>query len=660
MMKRALSAAEGYDWLRKALTIRFLQACCFWSLWLPCASFGQAADSSSVEWVKVYFNMPADTTVAKPGNRVNDNADLIETLTALIDNANYSVDLAAYDLEHHKVGEALAQAAERGVRVRVVTDNYNRFDSREVDEAMWKILREAGIYSIDDAGDIFQPDGSVTSLSLVGGSYDMHHKFAVIDVLSPDPDEMYVWTGSTNLTYTGAYNSNNTIVIKDNEVAEAYHREFNQMWGGKGLVPVAEQARFHKDKKKNGSNLFFVGDKKVELYFGPVNRTGTKPSIAGRLEELIRDYAEWDINFQAFAITPDIPMSRAMWERSAREDILLQGIIDPAFYSRYRKQGAIWAAREARTGNREILPARELRKLHHKVLLLDVTKPTDNSRGIATSGSYNFSANAELNNDENLLIFHCDLIANQFYQDFMGAKSRAEGKLEPPVPVLSEDAWYNVVKVRDGSRFDIELAPGFTYPVQFLGVQVPRIFAGKDTSEYYSAEAAGFVSNLLEGTKVRIASPEAQNGSYSGYIQSKKIDGTITDINYKLLTNGFGKWSTYSSHNPDSVSAYKTYTQTAWENKAGMWKEPDRIGEKISRVEIGRDAEAAAVVFPVNINTADASTLQALHGIGPAYARRIVEFRAKNGGFRSIEELENIRGIGPSTMANIRPNITVE
>ena len=50
----------------------------------------------------------------------------------------------------------LATAAKRGVRVRVVTDNYNRTDAGKIDSSMWATLRQAGIISIDDDGE-FEP-----------------------------------------------------------------------------------------------------------------------------------------------------------------------------------------------------------------------------------------------------------------------------------------------------------------------------------------------------------------------------------------------------------------------------------------------------------------------------------------------------------------------
>lgn len=63
----------------------------------------------------------------------------------------------------------------------------------------------------------------------------------------------------------------------------------------------------------------------------------------------------------------------------------------------------------------------------------------------------------------------------------------------------------------------------------------------------------------------------------------------------------------------------------------------------------------------VNINTASAATLdECLPGIGPAYAQRIIEYREAHGGFKSIEEIQEVRGIGPKTFEKIKDQITVD
>jgi competence ComEA-like helix-hairpin-helix protein len=139
----------------------------------------------------------------------------------------------------------------------------------------------------------------------------------------------------------------------------------------------------------------------------------------------------------------------------------------------------------------------------------------------------------------------------------------------------------------------------------------------------------------------------------------KNEDGSVTDVNRELLLNGYAEWSKYYRQHPDSISAYQEYERIARENKRGIWKNPGRIGEMVERIELGEE-DLVPVTFPVNINTADEHTLQALTGIGATYAARIIEYRVENGGFKNIDELRNIDGIGPSTMEKIRPFITTE
>jgi competence protein ComEA len=70
-------------------------------------------------------------------------------------------------------------------------------------------------------------------------------------------------------------------------------------------------------------------------------------------------------------------------------------------------------------------------------------------------------------------------------------------------------------------------------------------------------------------------------------------------------------------------------------------------------------APAAAAAAPVNLNTATAAQLDALPGIGKATADRIVEYRQKNGGFKKVEDLMNVKGIGEKNFLKLKPYITV-
>ena len=61
----------------------------------------------------------------------------------------------------------------------------------------------------------------------------------------------------------------------------------------------------------------------------------------------------------------------------------------------------------------------------------------------------------------------------------------------------------------------------------------------------------------------------------------------------------------------------------------------------------------------VNINTASAEELESLPRIGPALAQRIIEYREKEGPFKTIEEIINVRGIGEKTFLEFKDRITV-
>ena len=68
---------------------------------------------------------------------------------------------------------------------------------------------------------------------------------------------------------------------------------------------------------------------------------------------------------------------------------------------------------------------------------------------------------------------------------------------------------------------------------------------------------------------------------------------------------------------------------------------------------------AGALAGLININTATATELEALSGIGEVLAATIVEYRTTNGPFTAVDELLDVSGIGPATLEEIRDQITV-
>ena len=61
----------------------------------------------------------------------------------------------------------------------------------------------------------------------------------------------------------------------------------------------------------------------------------------------------------------------------------------------------------------------------------------------------------------------------------------------------------------------------------------------------------------------------------------------------------------------------------------------------------------------LNLNTATQAELEKLPGVGAATAKTIIEYRQKNGGFKKIEELMNVKGIGEKSFLKLKPLVTV-
>lgn len=77
-------------------------------------------------------------------------------------------------------------------------------------------------------------------------------------------------------------------------------------------------------------------------------------------------------------------------------------------------------------------------------------------------------------------------------------------------------------------------------------------------------------------------------------------------------------------------------------------------------VETERTTTWEMEVHRVNINTADAQELQTLHGIGEVLAQRIIERRESVGPYRSVEELLEVSGIGPTKLEGLRRQVVIE
>jgi phosphatidylserine/phosphatidylglycerophosphate/cardiolipin synthase-like enzyme len=301
--------------------------------------------------IEVFFTTPANPTPP--------TARLDARLSALIDGAQRSIDVAVYDFELVPLAEALVRAHERGVRVRLVTD------SDYAEEPGPTTLQAAGVPIVTDERTPF-----------------MHNKFVVIDGYR-------VWTGSWNFTEAGTTRHNNNVVLaRSSKLATNYTAEFEEMFVDGAFGTTSPAAIPYPVLDLDGV--------RVETIYG------SEGDAAARIVDLIQD-AEESVHFMAFVLTDDA-ITRALIAQH-RAGLEIAGVLEA------RHTGSLGAAYPAlRQAGVDVLEDGNPYLMHHKVILLD--------RAIVVTGSYNFSANAANNNDENVLILHDPEIAGAYMDEF--------------------------------------------------------------------------------------------------------------------------------------------------------------------------------------------------------------------------------------------------
>ena len=197
----------------------------------------------------------------------------------------------------------------------------------------------------------------------------MHDKFIVIDGAT-------VWTGSMNFTENDAYrNNNNCIAITSSQLAENYTREFEEMF-------VSDQ--FGPDSPANTPNpTLTIDGSRLEVYFSPDD------GVLDHLLDVV-DNAQESIYFLAFSFTAD-PLAEAIIARS-QNGVTVAGVMEES-----QAESNIGGDYKLFiTSGVKVLLDGNPRNMHHKVIIID--------KQTIITGSYNFSANAENINDENLVI----------------------------------------------------------------------------------------------------------------------------------------------------------------------------------------------------------------------------------------------------------------
>lgn len=347
-----------------------------------------ATISNSSGDMKVYFNTAVDHDYSNGVNAIVLPNTIDDTLISYINRAKYSIDLTMYNFNNtgiSNVSNALKAAANRGVIVRVI--GCGTTANLGIDELIGSAVNV-----------LIGPSGSARTGI-------MHNKFILFDVESADANDPLVWTGSTNLT-TGQINTdpNNVIIIQDQSLARTYKIEFEEMWGSKNTTPNATNARFGFNKKNNTPHEFVINGKRVECYFSPTD------GVNAKIVETINT-ASNDLSIATMLITRNEMADAIVARKSA-------GVAVNILTNAEGNNGAaVNTVLSAALGTHYTFDNVMNGIMHHKYMVVDQNAPA--SDPMVLTGSHNWSAAADNDNDENTLIIHDATIANLYYQNFV-------------------------------------------------------------------------------------------------------------------------------------------------------------------------------------------------------------------------------------------------
>jgi len=312
----------------------------------------------SVSWWQVYFTTPCNNKLQHI--QINPEKGIIE----LINNASESFYGAFYDVSFDSIVKSLIKAKLRGVDVKIITESDN-YDRRGITD-----LIRAGIPVVIDKR-----------------SGLMHNKFAIID-------GRIVWTGSYNLTENDSkLNNNNAIAIIFPDLADIFLRKFNEMFldntfGNKSYSGILEFIQ---------QNKIIIDISEILVYFSP------EDEIESIIMNLLKD-AHSSIHFMAFSFTSD-KIGDAM------VDMYIKGIKVTGVFEKIGSGTKYSEFAKMKAAGIPVYLDKNPHMMHHKVIIIDGR--------IVIIGSFNFSKNANDNNDENILIIYNETIAREYIDELL-------------------------------------------------------------------------------------------------------------------------------------------------------------------------------------------------------------------------------------------------
>ena len=136
---------------------------------------------------------------------------------------------------------------------------------------------------------------------------------------------------------------------------------------------------------------------------------------------------------------------------------------------------------------------------------------------------------------------------------------------------------------------------------------------------------------------------------------------SVEERGEKVLYQGrAGEQSEAADAMEKETDAMKNETESAAKNSSQIIRDAKNESENTTAKEQVKELVSEKKNGKININTATSEELQSLKGIGPSTASSIIAYREEYGGFSSIEEIMNVKRIGEKTFAKIKDRISVD
>ena len=316
--------------------------------------------------IQVFF-----TTPKFPDNKADHTGSVDVHLTDFINTAKTSIDMAIYQFDLANATQALLDAKKRGVTVRVATDIDILNDDGE--NPSFLQLKKVGI-------------------PVVGGNTDgiMHNKFIVVD-------NQQVWMGTWNFTDNDTYRYNNVgLWIKSPELAKNYTAEFEKLFVDKNFGNRKQTRSIQHD--------LTIGGRHVQNYFSPAD------NVIQAINDQLKQ-AKTSIHFMAFSFTED-SIGQVILDR-AKAGVEVRGVFEnTGSDTAYSEFGRMQKAKL------DVLQDGNPYLMHHKIFIIDGQT--------VIVGSFNFSDNAQNQNDENLIMVDSPDMAKTFEAEFLRVYATAQ------------------------------------------------------------------------------------------------------------------------------------------------------------------------------------------------------------------------------------------